>query len=563
MTDLLTSAQMRALEQSEIAAGRVSGPELMERAARGFVAAVFDHYPDLGADRPAGAVPPHSVVLCGPGNNGGDGFVVARLLRQAGWTVEVIYTGGSGDRPSAARMAHGGWSALGEVQSLDRAGNGTRPDLLIDALLGIGVSRPLTLEWAQAWQAVKSRAGDAPCHVVAVDCPSGFDCDAGGFILPDVPDDAQSAARFRAQDILPRELFCDLCVTFHAPKVGHYMAEAAGNGTRPAVVDIGLPGGPWTSDPGRDSQSDGLSRLIAPEPGLPPQALRIWLENAAYPQMTGSSHKYDRGHALVLAGGPGHGGAGRMAARAALRIGAGLVTLGVPQAAMAENAAQLNAVMLAVIDDAEALAETLQDDRLSAVCIGPGLGIGDRTRALVAAACTARASDRTGELRRIVLDADALTSFADAPDRLFGMVHDSVVLTPHEGEFARLFPDLSARGAPRMSRVNAAQAAARRAGCFVLLKGPATVIASPDGVTSIHAALYERRVPWLGTAGAGDVLAGLMTGLLAAPQSAQRMQQILEAAAYLHVEAAREIGPGLIAEDLPDVIPQVLRRHGL
>ncbi len=563
MTDLLTSAQMRALEHSEIAAGRVSGPELMERAALGFVAAVFEHYPELGLGRLAGSRPPHVVVLCGPGNNGGDGFVVARLLRQAGWTVEVFYTGGSGDRPSAARLAHGGWSAMGEVQSLDVAGKGTRPDLLIDALLGIGVSRPLKLEWAQAWQAVRSRAGDAPCHVVAVDCPSGFDCDAGGFILPDEPDSAQDAARFMAQEMLPRELFCDLCVTFHAPKVGHYLADATGNGTRPAVVDIGLPGGPWTSDPGLDSQGGGHTRLIAPAPDLPPQALRIWLQNAAYPQMTGSSHKYDRGHALVLAGGPGRGGAGRMAARAALRIGAGLVTLGVPQAAMAENAAQLNAVMLAVIDDADALADMLQDERLSAFCMGPGLGVDDRTRALVAAACTARASDRTGERRRVVLDADALTSFADAPDRLFAIVHSSVVMTPHEGEFARVFPDLSVSAAPRMSRVDAAKAAAQRAGCFVVLKGPATVIASPDGVTSIHAAIYERRVPWLGTAGAGDVLAGLITGLLAAPLSGQRMLQVLEVAAYLHVEAALEIGPGLIAEDLPDVIPQVLRHHGL
>jgi NAD(P)H-hydrate repair Nnr-like enzyme with NAD(P)H-hydrate dehydratase domain len=162
-----------------------------------------------------------------------------------------------------------------------------------------------------------------------------------------------------------------------------------------------------------------------------------------------------------------------------------------------------------------------------------------------------------------VLDADALTSFADAPDTLFDVLHDHVVLTPHEGEFARLFPDLSASARLRMSRVDAARVAAERAGCFILLKGPATVIASPGGATSIHAAIYERRVPWLGTAGAGDVLAGLIAGLLAAPLSGQRMLRVLEAAAYLHAEAARTVGPGLIAEDLPDVMPQVLRRLGL
>ena len=401
------------------------------------------------------------------------------------------------------------------------------------------------------------------CRVVAVDCPSGFDCDAGGFIQPQPPEDAADAMRFETQEIMPRELVCDLCVTFHAPKVGHYLAEATGNGSRPVVVDFGLPGGPWTSDPGRMLQDGGPTRLVAPAPDIPQRALRIWLEQAAYPQMTGSSHKYDRGHALVLAGGAGRGGAGRMAARAALRIGAGLVTLGVPQEALEENAGRLNAIMLTRIEDADALVEALKDDRLSSICMGPGLGVAARTRALVTAACRISASDRTGERRKVVLDADALTSFADAPDTLFDVLHDHVVLTPHEGEFARLFPDLSASARLRMSRVDAARVAAERAGCFILLKGPATVIASPGGATSIHAAIYERRVPWLGTAGAGDVLAGLIAGLLAAPLSGQRMLRVLEAAAYLHAEAARTVGPGLIAEDLPDVMPQVLRRLGL
>ena len=266
-----------------------------------------------------------------------------------------------------------------------------------------------------------------------------------------------------------------------------------------------------------------------------------------------ADHKYGHGHALVLAGGPGKTGAARLAARGALRIGAGLVTLGAPPAACHESAMHLTAVMLRRIADRAGLDAALEDSRLNALCLGPGLGQ-ERARDLVPAALKAA--------RPTVLDADALSAFVDTPDTLFDALHHACVLTPHGGEFARLFPDLSEKlsgtptTGPAYSRVDAARAAARRAGCTLLLKGPDTVIADPDGRCLLNAAVYDRAAPWLATAGAGDVLAGFITGLLA------RGFPPLKAAgtaAWLHVECARSFGPGLIAEDLPEQLPQVFR----
>ncbi|MBD3765867.1 MAG: NAD(P)H-hydrate dehydratase, partial [Rhodobacterales bacterium] len=241
------------------------------------------------------------------------------------------------------------------------------------------------------------------------------------------------------------------------------------------------------------------------------------------------------------------------AARGALRVGAGLVTLGCPPQALAENAARLDAVMLRPLADGAGLAALLADGRIRALCLGPGLGTEGAAHDLVAAALAAG--------RPAVLDADALTLIAVRPD-LTRALHPACVLTPHGGEFARLFPDLAARmqgpvdRGPAFSRLDAARAAAARAGCTVLLKGPDTVIATPDGQAAIHAAVGDRAAPWLATAGAGDVLAGLIAGLLARGQAPFPAACV---AAWLHVEAARRFGPGLIAEDLPETLPAVLR----
>ena len=271
-----------------------------------------------------------------------------------------------------------------------------------------------------------------------------------------------------------------------------------------------------------------------------------------------AGHKYSHGHAVILAGSSPKGGAARLAARGALRIGAGLVTVAAPPDAVPDHAAQLTAIMLRSVADADALARVLEDDRLNALCLGPGLGVGSDTRALVKVALGVR--------RGCVLDADALTSFADDPNALFAILHEGCVLTPHAGEFARLFPDIAERLAapattgPAYSKVDATREAAARAGCTVLFKGPDTVIADPSGRCRINSAHYDRAAPWLATAGSGDVLAGFITGLLA------RGFEPLEAAstaAWLHVEAARSFGPGLIAEDLPEELPKVFRSLGL
>ena len=284
---------------------------------------------------------------------------------------------------------------------------------------------------------------------------------------------------------------------------------------------------------------------------------RIELFQLSKEQRPNSGHKYTHGHALILSGGVGKGGAARLAARGALRIGAGVVTVGCPPAAVIENAAQLNAIMLRPIKDALNLTEALEDERLNAICIGPGLGLGEDCASLVAASLMSG--------RAMVLDADALTLIARDP-ALFAMLHDQCVLTPHAGEFARLFPDIAeklnapATEGPAYSKVDATRDAAKRAGCTVLFKGPDTVIADPDGCASINAAAYERAAPWLATAGSGDVLSGFITGLLA---RGFPPMQAAETAAWLHVECALKFGPGLIAEDLPELLPKVFRDIGI
>ncbi len=495
MAGLLTCAEMRKFEADAIARGAATGLGLMERAGRGVADAVFAEWPGLGPGR--------AVVLCGPGNNGGDGFVVARRLRDRGWAVEVLMLGdGARMSPDAQRMREL-WGR--DVRGLNAAG--AEPvELVVDALFGTGFRGDLPGEAVAALSAARARGG----RVVAVDCPSGLDCDSGG----------------AGPGVLP----ADLTVTFHAPKIGHYLGSGPELCGKLAVVDIGIAG-------------EGAVRLVEREGDWPARVVR-----------PGGGHKYDRGHALVIAGGAGRGGAARMAARAALRTGAGLVTLGCPPGALRENAGRCDAVMVRAFREITDLIEFLADGRISAVCLGPGLGRGHRAQEQITAVLAAE--------RATVLDADALTTHEDAPEGLFYQLHDRCVLTPHEGEFARLFPDLGQK-VREVSKVEAVRQAAARAGCTVLLKGPDTVIAGPGGVVSLHSAAYGREAPWLGTAGAGDVLAGMIAGLLARTSAPEDVLGVVEAAAWLHVEAARAFGPGLIAEDLPEALPGVFRELAL
>ncbi|WP_417526208.1 NAD(P)H-hydrate dehydratase [Marinovum sp.] len=552
---------MRAFEQAAIASGKVTGLELMERAGAGVVEAVLEEWPELGQ----GAH--RAVVLCGPGNNGGDGFVIARLLKERGWTVEVFLYGDPARLPPDSRTNHDRWSEMGETQPLtvEAVARGTRPEVLIDAMFGTGLSRAIPLDCANAFHAVKQRDTGAGhrCHTVAVDCPSGLDCDSGAFLVPARPEGAEDGSEAHRhwwrEEASKRILQADLTCSFHRAKLGHYLGTLQ---TRLRLVDIGL----GREDPAQLNRTetrplDRTCLLEADRHSRPPG--RVWPGRWLGKGEAGS-HKYDHGHALVLSGGFGKTGAARLAARGALRIGAGLVTLGVPGSAQMEVASQITALMLRRVEDAEGLGRVLEDARINALCLGPGLGV-ERAKALVPVAL-GDGGPTAPPARGVVLDADALTAFREAPDALFDLLHPGCVLTPHGGEFARLFPDIAARlketptRGPAWSKVDATREAAQRAGCVVLFKGPATVIADPEGRCSVNAALYDRAAPWLATAGSGDVLAGMITGLLARGLSPM---QAAEAAAWLHVEAARHVGPGLIAEDLPEALPPVLRGLGL
>lgn len=503
-----------------MAAGRVTGLDLMERAGAAVVAAALAEQPALGA----GAH--RALVLCGPGNNGGDGFVVARLLADRGWAVDLRLMGTVDRLPPDARTHHDRWIAMGIVHPIEAPCDPLDSDLIVDALFGTGLARPLPdAPWLPAllpeWDL---RDDPGRPRIVAVDVPSGLCADSGRVI---------GTAALRA----------DLTVSFHSLKRGHVLSDGPAHCGKVVVADIGLPVGAATAH-----------CVTAPARGQIDKA----------DPFGRARHKYSHGHALALSGPMGRSGAARLAARAALRVGAGVVTLAAPGSAMMECASQLTAIMLRRCDDAAGLTEMLADTRLNAVCLGPGLSAGSqdvaRVRALVGAALDGPALEWPA--RGVVLDADALTAFADAPQALFGLLHPGVVLTPHMGEFARLFPDIAKRLAapatigPALSRLDAAQEAAARAGCTILLKGPDTVIADAGGRLAVNAAVYERSAPWLATAGAGDVLAGMIAGLMA------RGLPGFDAActaAWLHVEAARAFGPGLIAEDLPEALPALLR----
>jgi hydroxyethylthiazole kinase-like uncharacterized protein yjeF len=563
MAELVTAARMRAIEAAAIASGRVTGLELMERAGQGVVAAVLAEWPEM-------ALTAHcALVLCGPGNNGGDGFVVARLLKARGWTVEVFLHGDPGRMPPDAKANHDRWRAMGAVRALpvpDTPHDPWGSDLIVDALFGTGLTRRLDPEAGLArmlpeWDL---RAEPGRPRVVAVDAPSGLCADSG-------------------RAIGGCALWADLTVTFHRAKAGHFLAEGPAHCGRLVLADIGL--GERSGDRVGPTGTALRRTDIPADTGVLGKADPFGL----------GLHKYSHGHALVLSGPATRTGAARLAARGALRVGAGVVTVGAEAAAMAEHAARLDAVMLRAVADGAALAGVLEDRRINAICVGPGLGLDARAAGMVAAALggppspslphegggrrvvpgaapgeKAAPSPLVGRgggwgaadaRRAVVLDADALTLLSRDPS-LFALLHDRCILTPHAGEFARLFPDIAAeleapptRG-PAFSKVDATRAASVRAGCVVLFKGADTVIAAPDGRCSINSAHYDRAAPWLATAGSGDVLAGFITGLLARGLAPM---QAAETAAWLHVDCARAFGPGLIAEDLPETLPRVFR----
>ncbi len=491
---VLTVAAMRRVDAAAIDGG-IPGRRLMEAAGTAVAERAAMRLPEGG----------RVLVLCGPGNNGGDGFVAARLLAERGYAVDLRLLGEREALTGDAALASEAWT--GPVQAA--LGDALQPcDLVIDALFGAGLSRDLDGAARTLVEAVN--ASGRP--VLAVDVPSGVDGDTG----------AVRGVAIRAVET----------VTFVAFKPGHLLQPGRSLCGHRHLADIGA--GQAALEAGRTAATPPLYRN-GPE---------LWAPT--FPRLTGESHKYTRGHALILSGPATKTGAARLAARGALRVGAGLVTLASPQAALAENAAQLTAIMLRPCETADDLDDMLTDERLNVVLAGPGLGIGEPTRERIAVAAAAG--------RGLVLDADALTSFAGQAPLLAAHLadgHAQAILTPHEGEFTRLFSgtEATAEGSDKVART---RAAAALTGAVVVLKGSDTVIASPDG----RAAINDHGSPYLGTAGSGDVLGGLIAGLLA-----QGMPPFEAAAAgvWLHGDAGLRHGPGLIAEDLPDLMPAVLR----
>jgi ADP-dependent NAD(P)H-hydrate dehydratase / NAD(P)H-hydrate epimerase len=478
-TAVLNVQQMGEADRLAVAAG-VDTNKLMEHAGWAVKSEIEQRWSSCPV-----------VVLCGPGNNGGDGFVAARQLAETGWLVRIALLGPRNHLKGAARHHADFWRE--DVEPLTPAVlDGA--ELVVDALFGAGLSRALEGVAAETLTAAANRG----LPIVAVDVPSGLMGDTGEVL------GAVAAV---------------LTVTFFRKKPGHLLLPGRSLCGEVVVADIGTP-------------AYVLEQIV---PGTFENDPRLWI--AELPRPHDAGNKYNRGHALISGGYP-MTGAARMAARAAARAGAGLTTIAVSEIALPIYATALTSIMvrpIAVPDDFQRL---LDDRRFTAFLIGPGAGIGDETRA------RGRAMMETG--RPTVLDADALTSFQDDPNLLFRAVAGAWVLTPHDGEFARLF---DASG----DKLTRTRAAARLSGAVVVLKGSDTVIADPDGRAIINA----NAPPTLATGGSGDVLSGIILGLLA-----QGMEPFLAAAAavWLHGAAATEFGPGLIAEDLPELLPGVFRR---
>jgi hydroxyethylthiazole kinase-like uncharacterized protein yjeF len=482
-TLVLSPAEMAAVDAAAAASG-ISSFGLMKRAGAGVAAALLRYHP--------GAV--RVVVLCGPGNNGGDGYVAAHCLVESGVRVDIFHLG------DPAKLRGDAEHARALLEAPSRPISDYRPkagDVVIDAMLGAGLARDVPQSVAE----LASRVAEAGVPVLAVDLPSGIDGRTGRVM----------GAAFSAERT----------ITFMTRKPGHLLLPGREFCGSVEVFDIGIP--------------ERIVRSIA-RAGVAENGSVQWAH--MLPSPNEETHKYKRGHLVVFSGEVTKTGAARMSAMAGLKAGAGLVTIASPREAAAENATHLTAVMLHVVDNEADLRGWLHDERLQTFVLGPGFGTGAKARSFVTAL----------RERHLVLDADGISSFRDDPAELFDLFAEGetrLVLTPHDGEFRRLFPDIA--DDETMGKVDKATAAARRANATIVYKGADTVIAAPDG-----RALINTNAPiWLATAGSGDILAGIVGALMA-----QGIPAFEAAAAgvYLHGEAGMRAGKGLTAEDLASCV---------
>ncbi|YBV97328.1 NAD(P)H-hydrate dehydratase [Phyllobacteriaceae bacterium JZ32] len=499
MHELLTPEEMGEADRLTIAAGPGDGYVLMRNAGVSIARAILARFPDAG----------RIAVLCGPGNNGGDGYVAARLLAEAGLGVTCfrghVPREGS-DAFLAAADYQGAVRSLGEFTADDC-------DLVIDAFYGAGLARSVGGMEKSIIEAVNA----ARLPLIAVDLPSGVS-GASGAVL---------GAAFEAA----------LTITFFRKKPGHLLLPGRDRCGEVLVTDIGI----------RDSVLEAIG------PRCYENTSDLWRKH--FPRLAEDTHKYRRGHVAVFSGGATATGAARLSARAAARIGAGAVTVLSPPDALLVHAVHLTSIMLRKTQTVADGVDFIRGRKVFSAVLGPGFGDAARIRDLAPALLDRR---RTGEgFHGLVLDADGLTAFESNPDELFDAAGraqaSALVLTPHEGEFHRLFGAIGADQA--LSKLEKARAAAKRANAIVIYKGPDTVIASPDG----RAAINSNGTPLLATAGSGDVLAGMAAGLIAQGMPAF---EAAAAAVWLHAEAGKRFGPGLIAEDLPEMLPAVLDGMG-
>lgn len=509
--ELLLPEQMAKADQMTIDGG-IAGYDLMERAGETVAASAQELLEEQTGSSASGMV----CILCGPGNNGGDGFVAARLLEEEGWSAIVGCSVDAEALTGDASLAAQDWGE--EIYPLSPK-LWQDADLVIDALFGAGLDRPVTGELADLIEALN----DSGLPVLSVDLPSGVE---GGSGL--VRGAAVKAMR---------------SVTFFCRKPGHVLYPGAAHCGQLAVAQIGI-----ENDVLEECGSVGLINDPALWRDDMPEAVKPLDQIDAFRL---ADHKFHRGHCLVVCGGATSSGAARLAARAGLRAGAGLVTLAPPQDAAAIVAAQVTSIMVEPISDFMPFSAILTARNYDALLLGPGMGLDEEHACLV--------DEALKQDGAVVLDADALSLIAEQGEGGLKALQSSVparngqlILTPHEGEFARLFPDLShrLRGQDGRSKLDCALIAAQRSGAIVVLKGADTIIANPEGL----AVVQSDGVPYMATAGSGDVLAGLIAGL--AGQGMIAFEAAC-AAVWLHVQAGRSLGAGLISEDLPDCMPEL------